>query len=360
MIYNVVFLLYWLWIVVHFIYMNLSTQVANFKRETITVKLVILGAMVLATLIPLTIVGGLISDRANRQSQVESEITDKWAREQTVYGAALSFPYMHTVYDETAEGRRVNSRLEQRYMHVLPTDMKVTATIVPEIRSRGIFSAVVYTAEVQVEGSFDVNGIAATGTAPARVFDNNPVLSIGVDDLGGIRELSNVTVNNAQYTLASGIPTTDVFTGGVSSRIPRSASGTYTFAYTQSLRGSGSLFVAPLAQTTNATFTSTYAAPSFIGSFLPDTREVTGDGFTAAYTVLEVNRSIPHAFDGALMGPRAVPLPYVKEVAYAGEQADRYTSYTQPQIVTTSQTADLSTFGVTLRPEVSSYDKLVR
>jgi inner membrane protein len=307
-----------------------STTVARFKHETITFKLLIIGALFVATLIPLMMVSGLISERAERSRQVESDIADKWAREQTLYGAALSFPYMHTVYDEMAEGKRVNARLERRFVHVLPTTLEITSSIVPEIRSRGIFSSVVYTTKVTAKGAFDTTNLATSGTAPVGVFSTAPTLSVGVDDLGGIRELSDVTVNGLTYPLVSGMPTTDVFRSGVSAQMPRAVSGQYAFSYTMTLRGSGSLYVSPLAQKTDATLTSTYQNPSFVGSFLPDTRTVNAEGFTAQYTVLDVNRSIPHVFDGVFPVPTGV------------------------------QQADLSTFGVTLRPEISSYDKVRR
>ena len=65
------------------------------------------------------------------------------------------------------------------------------------------------------------------------------------------------------------------------------------FRLTCSLRGSSSLMVKPYGETTEVRMKSNCPDPSFTGDFLPAEREVTDEGFTARWSVSEINRGAP-------------------------------------------------------------------
>jgi len=86
---------------------------------------------------------------------------------------------------------------------------------------------------------------------------------------------------------------------------PNTARAPKAFAFTVDLvfNGSVSLTVAPVARETRVSLASDWPHPSFFGAFLPDDRQVAGSGFTAAWKVPHLARSVPEAWnldDGGL------------------------------------------------------------
>ena len=57
---------------------NQKGKFGNWLRNSITAKMLIVGILALALLIPLSFVKNIIYERSNRQSQVISEINQKW------------------------------------------------------------------------------------------------------------------------------------------------------------------------------------------------------------------------------------------------------------------------------------------
>jgi inner membrane protein len=64
------------------------------------------------------------------------------------------------------------------------------------------------------------------------------------------------------------------------------------------LNGSKSLHIVPVGSKTHISLESQWDAPSFTGSYLPDERQVTDDGFIAKWKVLELNRTYPQSWEG--------------------------------------------------------------
>jgi inner membrane protein len=75
-----------------------DNQTTSFFQST-TAKMILVGLLTLALLIPLEFVKNLILERSQRQSEVISEINDKWGEQVFLYGPILKVPY--TDYQET-------------------------------------------------------------------------------------------------------------------------------------------------------------------------------------------------------------------------------------------------------------------
>jgi inner membrane protein len=68
------------------------------------------------------------------------------------------------------------------------------------------------------------------------------------------------------------------------------------FSFSIDVRGSEQVYFSPLGKTTSVSLSSTWPNPSFIGEFLPESREVNKTGFNAQWKVLHLNRSFPQAW----------------------------------------------------------------
>ncbi|MDH3324405.1 MAG: cell envelope integrity protein CreD, partial [Candidatus Peregrinibacteria bacterium] len=92
----------------------------------------------------------LVKERQARQSNVEDEIAEKWGKKQNLSGPIIAVPYKINSINE--RGRSIKSNF---IMYYLPENLDISGEMVPEIRSRGIFSAVLYGANLDMTGYFD-------------------------------------------------------------------------------------------------------------------------------------------------------------------------------------------------------------
>src|SRR5690606_5493554 len=116
-------------------------------QESITVKLILIGILVLALLIPAAWINFLIEERQDRAGEVVREISDKWSGSQTLTGPILAIPYSYT---ETVRNNFGIETTEPKsaYAFFLPEKLDVNGLVEPQVRRRGIFDAVVYTSEI--------------------------------------------------------------------------------------------------------------------------------------------------------------------------------------------------------------------
>ncbi|MCK5591488.1 MAG: cell envelope integrity protein CreD, partial [Candidatus Pacebacteria bacterium] len=270
----------------------------------------------------------------NTRQNAIREISQKWGEAQTVAGPVLSIPY--TKFYTNEKGQRV-SVIE--YAHFLPDELAIAGEVDPEIRSRGIFDAVVYRSDLQFSGRFEQPDMEALGVDSADVNWEDAFVSVGIPDMRGIKNEVTLVWNGSTYKFKPGIETDDVLRGG--SFLPRMTSSKsydsriypepyyeiepimmggnessgisaivpttkidvnntegYTFSFELSLNGSQSLQYVPLGRTTKVELSSPWDTPSFGGAFLPDEREVAENKFTASWEILDLNRNYPQSWVG--------------------------------------------------------------
>jgi inner membrane protein len=83
-------------------------------------------------------------------------------------------------------------------------------------------------------------------------------------------------------------------TAGVTAALgdPRGHDG---YSLTLGFNGAETLRATPMGRQSSVTLTSDWPHPSFTGAFLPTTREITEDGFTASWTIPHLARPMPQA-----------------------------------------------------------------
>ena len=70
------------------------------------------------------------------------------------------------------------------------------------------------------------------------------------------------------------------------------------YSFNLDLQGSHNLSFMPVGSNTNITLESSWSSPSFNGNFIPDARDVSEQGFTANWEVLQLNRNFPQYWTG--------------------------------------------------------------
>lgn len=272
--------------------MTTPSNPSFFQEHSITFKGILIGILALILLIPTSMVESIIYDRESRRQTAISEISEKWGAPQTIVGPILSVPYLSESKDE--QGKTIST---QSFIHFLPDSLQVNGKIMPEKRTRGIYEVIVYQSDMQLSGQFSAIKSRAADIISAKTLQwNNAVLTIGIPDLRGIEEVIELQWNNEKKLFDTGVLMTDFTTSGVHVPVTFKDNETIHFATRIQLKGSDKLYFTPVGKVTNLKLASSWANPSFDGSFLPDTRNVTAEGFTADWKVLHLNRNFPQTW----------------------------------------------------------------
>jgi len=259
-------------------------------RNKIILKSFFIGMLMLLLLIPTAFILSLVSERQSRQQEAVSEISSKWAGSQTVTGPVIGIPYneMMTSDNKTTEVKK--------WAYFLPDKLDMQARIVPEKRYRGIYQVIVYTATLQVKGSYDSLRLTELGIRPEQIRWNEAAVFFDISDVQGLKEEMTLHLAGSSLDLVPAKFSTDQFKNSLSAALPAAIAGTHgplEFSATVVLKGSGNLLFVPAGKTTTVKTTSSWPDPSFAGSYLPDVRTVKDNGFEADWKVLYLNRNFP-------------------------------------------------------------------
>lgn len=275
---------------------TLSALTSAISRSA-TLKILVLGVLALGMLVPVALILGLVHEREQRLHTVEQEIATTWGDEQLVTGPVLSIPYRRRV-DEGNES--ATSATKKQWVRgeaiYLPEELEIEADLDPEIRQRGIFSAVVYLADIAVEGSFRLPNPDAPGLGDAEILWDEAKLLVTLSDVHGLAQPVELDwpdgAQDFEPTRRGSLPGVALaaVVDGLDTHRPTEP---LPFTMKMALRGSGGLQFTPAAKSTRIQARSTWPDPGFAGGFLPVERSVSEAGFTAAWHVSSVARSFP-------------------------------------------------------------------
>jgi inner membrane protein len=258
-------------------------------RSSVGIRLVIIGALGLMLLIPALMVQSLIKERQHRRNGVVHEVSKKWGRTQIVSGPIMTVPFKKYYKD-----KKGNLRYSTHYAHFLPDDLNIEGAMNPEVRYRGIYEVILYNSKLHLAGRFSLANLEELDIPEKNVIWKDASLSMGISDMKGIKEAIKIKWNDLEAAPNPGIKNLDVLSSGVSTRVKLdSRTKVYKFSMDLNLNGSDKLMVAPLGKETRVKLSSTWDTPSFTGEFLPETRDIKEDGFSASWKVLHLNRNYP-------------------------------------------------------------------
>lgn len=266
-------------------------------RQSVGLRLFIIAGLSLVLLIPATLIIFLINEREQRRDHAILEVSEKWGQSQVIAGPILTIPYRRAV--SSNDGKTVTTVMENA--HFLPEQLQVTGELVPEIRHRGIYDVVLYQSDLQLTGTFTAPNFGELSIAPENILWQEAVFALGISDLKGIRETIVIKWNDVDHIANPGIESKDVLFSGISTKLAvQPATPGYSFSVGLKLNGSGELQFLPVGKETKVNIAAAWGNPSFVGSFLPVTREVRHDRFSAVWSVLHLNRNYPQQW----LGPR--------------------------------------------------------
>ena len=278
-------------------------RVNRWVKNSVTLKLLTIGILILILLIPSSMIQSIIRERESLSMSTIYEVSSKWAEAQTLSGPVLTIPlvyeYQNKVKKEGSNEVEWVTYEQTKTLTVLPEQLNITGTVSPRKLRRGIYEVVVYESNLQVDGSFNLDLEFDQSNLKEIQWDKASI-SIGISDLRGIKEGIDFQLGKETYQVSPGSKSAIAGSG-----ISLTASGlndleNVDFEFDLSLQGSQNISFIPLGGVTDVNLKSDWTSPSFNGSFLPDTRDVTSDGFSSNWKVLQLNRNYPQSWVGSL------------------------------------------------------------
>jgi inner membrane protein len=251
-------------------------------------KIMLIAGLAIATILPNLFISNLIEERETRQEGVRQEFTRNWGPEQSLYSPTLVIPYQ--------AGDR-----PRQYVKIAPARLDLNATLTPQQRKRGLFSATVYDAKADMAGAFVVPAEARlrdfVSDKDGRFIWNEAAVAFGAaSNLTGLRSTDNITIDG---TVQQWIPCLEALRQEAACRgaalvlanapLTPALSGNTRVQFKSgvSLRGTGSFTVQFAGKELLANFSSAWPSPSFGGNTLPLDSKISADGFQASWQVTE-------------------------------------------------------------------------
>lgn len=253
--------------------------------------LALIGALLL---IPLSMIERTIDERTAHRAEAIRAIAASTAGEQSVSGPVLTIPVVEEYDDEQIEesnGERKKKTIRRKRTHtvtVLPRQLHFDGGLNVEKRAYGLHETAVFELQGVITGSFempDAVTLPALGQN-AHLTWGTPSVSVGISDARGISGEPKVNIGGKLLSLRRGTKAAGLKSGfHVEAGAPHDGKATtLPFRIDLRLAGTGSVGFVPLGEISTAELRGNWPHPSFGGDFLPRSREVGADGFSARWS----------------------------------------------------------------------------
>jgi inner membrane protein len=246
-------------------------------------------------------IGGLAEERQGRFVEAEQSVAQSQAGRQAVLGPALLSDCVEEWTTTQGEGKDRSTVQGKREFTLTATpqqlDVKAVASMEP--RYRGLFKVNTYVTRTTMHARFlplaSLRPVAEH--AGSRMSCHAPVLMVSVSDARGIRQ-AQVKIDGRPLPVEASTLHRSHPRGfhAVLPEAARAAEQPLVADVTVDLVGTAELALAPVAGDTRFELAADWPHPSFGGRFLPTTRSVRPDGFSATWQVSSLATTAPLDF----------------------------------------------------------------
>ena len=261
-------------------------------QRALLIKAVLIAAVFIVVLIPLSMIHGIVNERAARQRAVAQEIASSSFGKQIFAGVVLSLPYTEEYDIDVGEGRdkRTEKRQIERVLRLFPAESELTGAVQVGQKHRGLFRVRTFDWQLSARGDFVLDGrtkVERTRT-DSRIVWGQSVMSLGLSDPRGLAGTPVLEWQGRSMAFERGSGLAGMASGlhAVTPSFDPTQPQRLAYAIRMNLQGTEALAVVPLADSNRVTLTSDWPHPSFRGQFLPQpqSQQVNKDGFKAHWT----------------------------------------------------------------------------
>ncbi|TGN19319.1 cell envelope integrity protein CreD [Leptospira idonii] len=273
-------------------------------QSSVNLRLVILGVMILCFLIPLSMIQNLIYDRKLTAENAALEISSKWGGNQVVAGPFLVIPYNLKIPVSDQSSKKQSWDYVTHYAYFLPEDVRMKADLQTELRKRGIYEAVLYKSDLNLEGKFKTPALSDFPKDTSYVYWDDAALVLSVSDVKGIGSEVKLNWGGKEKIFLPGGASTGYFGTGLHTPVSwEDSEVNKKFQIRFDLKGSQSFHFVPTGKNSSFQLSADWKDPSFDGNSLPRDRNITEQGFDSTWDSSYFGRNYPQVItymDGSI------------------------------------------------------------
>lgn len=271
------------------------------KPNSLVLKVLAIVAITAVLMLALGRIGGLVEERQMRSREAQDSVEQSLAGRQSLLGPALLSACVEEWDTPVGEGKDRKTVTERRefLLAATPRQLAVQAGATMEPRYRGLFKVNTYAGKATLKAQWP--SLAALRPqrehAGSRLNCAAPVLMVAVSDARGIRQ-ALVSIAGDTLPVRSGTqhPSHPRGFHAVLPESLRGSEGPLAVEVMLELVGTAELAIVPIADDTRVQLHANWPHPSFGGRFLPTTREVRDDSFSASWNVSSLATTAPSDF----------------------------------------------------------------
>jgi len=272
------------------------------RFESVSIKAVVIAALTVLMLWPLSRVESLVSERQTLQAQAYAVIASGFGGSQILGPPILKVDTQdRAVAVNPSTKSTTETWTEGAPLHLLPDDVQIANEVSVEVRSKGIYSVPVYISKVVMSGVFKPEAMSTLllSNADVRVFPTRAVFLLPLSGVKYLRALTRFEVDGQSLRATSAEVAGFAALSAPIDLTSRSQSNSLQFRLEFEIAGSESLHFLPLGSHTMVTARVAWPHPDFDGAFLPISHELKPQGYSAQWDVLELNRAYPQVWRGS-------------------------------------------------------------
>lgn len=269
-------------------------------NKKFTLKIGVIALLMFALLIPLNMIEGVVSERSYFRDHASQSIAQSWTGKQKVIGPVLVVPYIQ-YYKKREWDKNLKAYQETKYsrtkkIYILPEKLNINGNVKTSNLKRGLYNVPVYETRLDVNGEFDNKKIISLSrTYGKNIRFKKSYVSILVSDIRGISEQPVLSWDNKKFEFSSGSAFEPNGNGmhAMLDKPEHNKIKTYPFNFNVNLKGMEIIQFAALGKSTLVKIKANWPHPSFIGRYLPTSRTVNNDSFTASWKLSSFSSDMP-------------------------------------------------------------------
>jgi inner membrane protein len=287
-----------------------TNEKPTFKKITkgYTFKILLLIVLVLLLLIPLAMIRGMINERSRTADSAEADIMEAWGSQLLEAGPLMVIPGVRTDEVRTKterDGEKIEVIKRSFTLVVMPQKLNIKTDFKTIIRKRGIFSVPLFSSEMALSGTFDPAMAIASLSPNEEIFPAQAELVIALSSQKGIRKIDRAFWNERELFFQPGNRGIDIIRnrgkytsaaptgGGINAALTDFTGAKSNFDIIIAIQGGQLVRFLPTGQDTHVEISADWASPSFQGSFLPGSSNITESDFNAVWDINYLSRDIP-------------------------------------------------------------------
>ncbi|WP_421216273.1 cell envelope integrity protein CreD [Aeromonas jandaei] len=275
-------------------------------KQIFSHKIFLLLLLSLLLMVPVQSIMELNRERQIYRNQAIQSIMASSSGPQRLMGPVIVQPYTRSVTVEQ-DGKRF-VRQEQTYRYLLPEQLDVQATMEVTPRKLGIYQAQVYQTRLSLSGRLPTAAQLQESTPLAgddELVAGKPYLSLVLSDARGINSVPELQLGKQRTPFAPG-PRLGSTQAGIHAPLDSLPQQDGTFHLELNLQGMNELEVVPLGRESKLQLAGNWPHPNFIGDFLPASRSLNQEGFSASWQTSWFATDMESRFNRAMNGGEGV------------------------------------------------------